>query len=299
MLSRMAHHLLSHSAIAFSVAALALGTAASGYGAIASAADLPLSSTPPRTQASIQIDHGPRLATPNADEARPALSLSKLYLGHWVLHNGSPEDAGRVKEMIQFSDDAIASELDARYPQAIDDTAAQFGLSNTHRNGFWGNSVTSANDVTHFLSQIKKDPVAEPLRAGMREAAPVAADGYQQDYGTATVPGVTGTKFGWSDDRSSVHATASIAPGVVLAANTYGTKEDHTADVHAALPGGLPLGNESSAASEGLGSAQIPVVTGADIKDRVACWDPANLRFAIDDAWRVPAVVADAIPPCP
>ncbi|WP_304349048.1 hypothetical protein [Corynebacterium frankenforstense] len=276
---------------------LAVGVAVSAQ-PVASA--LPLGATPPRTQASVQVQNGPRLATPNADEPRPALSLSKLYLGHWVLHHGAPGDAARVEQMIRFSDDRIAGELDARYPQAIDETAGWFGLPNTHRNGFWGNSVTSANDLTRFLDATRNDPVAAPMFRGMETAAPVAADGYRQDYGTATVPGVTGTKFGWSDDRRSVHATASIAPGVVLAANTYGTREAHTADVHAALPAGLPQlpGAPSGQLSIDLGSSAIPAVSGAELKARLACHDPYNLRAGIDDAWLIPVQIADAIPAC-
>jgi len=57
----------------------------------------------------------------------------------------------------------------------------------------------------------------------MTQAAPVAADGYPQDFGTATLPGVTGTKFGWSDDPTSIHASASIGPDLVVSAHTWGT----------------------------------------------------------------------------
>ncbi len=74
----------------------------------------------------------------------------------------------------------------------------------------------------------------------MRTASPVAADGYAQDYGTSTLPGATGSKWGWSDDRRSVHASASIGPDFTVAASTFGPKEIHTADVQGAFAGPTP-----------------------------------------------------------
>lgn len=201
---------------------------------VAQAATVPIQSVPDRTQISVQTPIGLNAATPNADESRPALSLAKLYLGYWVLHHGAPEDQARVEQMIRFSDDAIATELDRKYPQAIPEVIAQFGLRNTHYNGFWGNTTTSTNDLTTFLQAIAVDPVAWPLINGMRTASPVAADGYHQDFGTATLPGVWATKFGWSDDRQSVHASASFGPGFVVAANTNGPSQQLTNDVQSA-----------------------------------------------------------------
>jgi len=71
----------------------------------------------------------------------------------------------------------------------------------------------------------KRENPSDPVLVAMNTASPVAADGYRQDYGTATLPGVIGTKWGWSDDRQSIHASASIGPDFSVAANTYGTKE--------------------------------------------------------------------------
>lgn len=64
----------------------------------------------------------------------------------------------------------------------------------------------------------------------MRNAAPIAADGYRQNFGTATLPGMEGTKFGWADNRN-IHASVSFGHGFTVAANTYGNAGDHTADV--------------------------------------------------------------------
>ncbi|AZA11822.1 hypothetical protein [Corynebacterium gerontici] len=221
-------HAKRNATLSLSVAAAALVVVP-----VAQAVTVPLQGVPDRTQISVQTPVGINAATPNANESRPALSLSKLYLGYWVLHHGAPEDQAKVEQMIRFSDDNIATELDRKYPQAIPEVIAQFGLTTTHYNGFWGNTTTSTNDMTTFLQAIAMDPVAWPLINGMRTASPVAADGYHQDYGTATLPGIWATKFGWSDDRQSVHATASYGPGFVIAANTDGPSEQLTQDVQA------------------------------------------------------------------
>lgn len=271
---------------------------------VAGAATLDPAAVPPRTQITLQFDDGTRVSTGNSAEARPALSLSKLYLGHWVLHHGAPADKAQVEHMIRVSDDGVATRLDAAYPHAIDDTAAAFGLGQTARNGYWGAAVTSTDDVAGFLSRIRHDPVAAPLLAGMATAAPVAADGYAQNFGTAVVPGALGTKFGWSNARD-VHATVSLGPGWTLAANTYGGPAAHTDDVRVSVTGdlGLPAGpGPQTPGAPGpeidLGSSTIPAATGADLKDRLACHDPHHLRGAIPDDAVLPADLLRAVPGC-
>ena len=189
---------------------------------------------PAPTRTAISIDHTPtrlHLGTANEHESRPALSLIKLYLADWVLSHGAPEDAADALALIRTSDDAAATRLHARYPGAIAATAAYYGLHSTHAAAHWGNSTTSTFDVNRFLvAKMTTDPDSPVLQA-MREVAPVAADGYPQDFGTATLPMIEGTKFGWSDDRTSIHATASIGPGLVVSAHTYGTAAEHTRDI--------------------------------------------------------------------
>lgn len=197
--------------------------------AVASAAPI-LHDVPGRTQVTVRHVSGVTVSTPNAHETRPALSLAKLYLGYWVLKYGAEPDKWQVEEMIRVSHDGIASNLDAKYPQAIDSVARDFGLGATHRNGYWGNSGTSTENLARFVEAIHGDPAAAPLFNGMRNAAPIAADGYRQDFGTATLPGMEGTKFGWADNRN-IHASVSIGNGFTVAANTYGNAGDHTADV--------------------------------------------------------------------
>ena len=189
---------------------------------------------PPRTQMTVRYADGTVVSTPNGHESRPALSLVKLYLGTWVLKYGAPEDKARVENMIRFSEDATASDLERKYPQAIPGIIGEYQLGETHHNGYWGNTTTSTEDLARFVGAISTDPAAAPIMKGMATAAPAASDGYRQDFGTARIPAILGTKFGWSED-GQVHATASFGPGYTVAANTYGSPADLTADVLGAV----------------------------------------------------------------
>ncbi|QGU06158.1 hypothetical protein COCCU_00950 [Corynebacterium occultum] len=283
-------------------AALLSFTLALSAAPAAAAITLNPGAVPSRTQITLQIG-GQQFSTPNSGESRPALSLSKLYLGHWVLHHGAPEDKAKVEHMIRVSDDGVASQLERTYPSAIPDTIAAFGLGQTRHNGYWGNTSTSSNDVARFVAETRNDPVSAPLFNGMATASPVAADGYAQDFGTARVAGVQGTKFGWSDDRN-VHATVSYGPGFTIAANTYGTPAAHTADVLGAIIGAPVIPTSPGAPSSPgtrelyLGSTSIPAITGAELKAKVACQDPHNLRQVIPNELLVPTALSDAVPAC-
>ncbi len=68
-----------------------------------------------------------------------------------------------------------------------------------------------------------------------RTGTPVAADGTRQNWGTARLPGVLGSKWGWSDLPPPEVASASFGPGFTVAAHTRGSPEDQTADVGQAL----------------------------------------------------------------
>ena len=114
-----------------------------------------------------------RTGSPDLDAPRPSLSLAKLYLGYWVAYHGAPGDQAKVEQMIRFSDDAIASALDVRYPQAIDEIARDFGLTATVRHGRWGATTTSAHDVARFIHEIQPDPVASTTTPTAASASPV------------------------------------------------------------------------------------------------------------------------------
>ena len=217
---------------------------------------------PPRTQVTVRYADGNVASTPNSHESRPAVSLVKLYLGMWVLKYGAPEDKARVENMIRSSEDGTASDLERKYPQAIPGIISEYQLGETHHNGYWGNTTTSTEDLARFLGAISTDPVAAPIMKGMSTAAPAASDGYRQDFGTAQIPGILGTKFGWSDDRQ-VHATASFGPGYTVAANTYGSPGDLTADVLGAVDVSAPPAIPAPPAPPALPAPQ-------DLRDR-AC----------------------------
>lgn len=187
-----------------------------------------------RTALAVVHPDGRVSISPKAEEARPALSLAKLYLAYYVLYNGTGEEKEQVAEMIASSSDRIASQLDAKYPEGIDQIAKDFDLEQTSRNGYWGKTQTSARDVATFIAAIVWDPRAKPLFKGMEEQEDVAADGFVQGFGTARLNDVKGSKMGWSDDRKG--ATASVSWGETgdetwaVAALTEGTAYENTVD---------------------------------------------------------------------
>ena len=101
----------------------------------AAAATVDVAAAPARTQIIMMKDNGEVIETPGAHESRASLSIVKLYLGHWVLQHGAPEDKALVYEMIRSSHDGIAANLDRKYRQAIPDTIGRFRLAETHYRG--------------------------------------------------------------------------------------------------------------------------------------------------------------------
>ncbi len=192
-----------------------------------------------RTALAVVHPDGRVSISPEAEEARPALSLAKLYLGYYVLYHGTDEEKDQVEKMISSSDDAIAGQLDRAHPGAIDEIADDFDLDQTTRVGSWGRTQTSARDLATFISSIVWDPVAKPLFAGMEKQSDVASDGFIQGFGTARLDRVKGSKMGWSDDRGS--ATGSVSWGEIgketwaVAALTYGTAYENTVDTNVGI----------------------------------------------------------------
>ncbi|WIM67858.1 hypothetical protein QP027_00170 [Corynebacterium breve] len=201
-----------------------------GLAPAASAVSLTNSDVNSRSSLAVVYSDGSSSATANGYEARPALSLSKLYLGYWVMYHGSEQHKSQVEYMLRVSHDGLASEMDAAYPQAIDEIARDFNLSSTSRNGYWGQSSTSAVDVARFVQSIRPDPAAAPVLRGMTTAAPVANDGIGQNFGTSRLPGAWGTKYGWSNDLHSSTATVSFGDGWAAATMTYGDTQANTHD---------------------------------------------------------------------
>ncbi|MFD4367040.1 hypothetical protein [Rhodococcus sp. NPDC058521] len=255
---------------------LAAMVAVSGQ-SIAFAAPAPIddfNGVPERTALTFEYAPGGILiGTTNQHDSRPGLSTVKLYMADYALRrgDGSPSDRALAERMIRYSDDTAASELDAKYPGAIDAVAAEFGLADTRRSSFWGDSYTSTADTVAFLMAKRADPLS-PIPVWMSTASPTAADGTVQDWGTARLPGVVGTKWGWSDQGGSpVVASASFGPDFTIAANTYGSPEDHTADVLGAFtPGPGPL----------IPEHLIPDIPGLDDETRQALVDDLNEGLA-------------------
>jgi hypothetical protein len=98
-------------------------------------------------------------------------------------------------------------------------------------------AYTSTADVATFLDIKQRTDAESPIFRWMATAGEKAVDGTAQDWGTARLPGVVGTKWGWSDPGQQEVASASFGPGFSVAARTRGTPEEQTADFIEALPG--------------------------------------------------------------
>lgn len=206
----------------------------------------------PSGQVSVRDDSGNIVYQVNGDQRVPSLSQAKLFLGYWVLRSGAPADKGAVFPMIKFSDDGIASRLSSIYPQAIPEIISQYGLRGTVAGPSWGLGSTTMNDLTQFISAIRRDPIARPIIDAMAQAAPIAADGYAQNYGSSTLPRVWATKFGWTDDRVGRNTTVSLGDSFSIAVSSAGpsfhvTELAHSVPLPAAGPApwspipGVPL----------------------------------------------------------
>lgn len=171
------------------------------------------------------LSNGARMGTANERYARPALSIIKLYIADYVIREGSMEDSYEALDMIANSSDAAASDLYEKYPDSITQTARHYGLQSTTAAEKWGRSLTSTYDVTVFLAALLDEDPVHPILVAMSNADAVAADGYDQDFGTAKLDGVIGTKWGWSDARD-LHNSVSFGEDFVVAAGVYGSADD-------------------------------------------------------------------------
>ncbi|TNL99286.1 hypothetical protein [Corynebacterium tapiri] len=192
----------------------------------------------------------------------------KMYIADFVFRVGSPEDVAAAATMLRNSDDRIATDLYRKYPASITDTASRYGLTDTKSAPHWGNSTTSTYDSVKFLEAKKRENPGDLVLINLAQASPRAADGYRQDFGTAHLPGVIGTKFGWSDDHRSYHATASYGVDFSVAAQINGTADQLTETAHGAF-------------ETGAAPSPLPLVPfGAD-----GMWEPIHgLAQGFDDA---------------
>ncbi len=190
---------------------------------------------PARTSMAVVTNNG-IAKTPNADESRPGLSIVKLYMADYVLRYGDRSNSDRylAERMIRFSDDGAASKIYRKYPRSISTIAREYGLRNTRAVAHWGNSYTSATDTALFLHKLRIRHPRSLVLHWMRTASPVAADGTRQNWGTVHLPGVNGTKWGWSDYGRQTLASASFGNGYTVASFSWGGRAVQNADTRAA-----------------------------------------------------------------
>lgn len=202
----------------------------------------PAESVPARSAVSVRGPDELRWGTPNEFETRTALSTAKLYLADYALRHGdgSAADRGAAERMIRLSDDAAADTVAAKYPQAIGAVAAEYGLAQTTAGAGWSAATTSTADLADFLAAKQAADPTSPILGWMASAPPTAADGTHQNWGTARLPGVQGSKWGWSDLPPPEVASASFGPGFTVAAHTRGDPADQTADVEQAFVEVMP-----------------------------------------------------------
>lgn len=174
-----------------------------------------------------RVGDGMRMATKNEHEPRPALSLIKLYIATYVMEEGSFNDKYEALDMIANSSDTSAEDLFNKYPKSIDAIAKEYGLENTKAGDKWGTSVTSTYDVVRFVVQLMEDDPTHPVLVAMAHADSISEDGYEQDYGTAKLQNVVGTKWGWSNDKT-LHSSVSFGKNFVVAASVTGSADDLT-----------------------------------------------------------------------
>ncbi|WP_246817100.1 hypothetical protein [Corynebacterium sp. HMSC078H07] len=183
-----------------------------------------------------RIETGMHMGSPTEHTPRYALSLIKLYIATYVIEHGSFEDKYVALDMIADSSDESAGRLFKKYPRSIDSIAKEYGLTSTSAGKDWGHSKTSTYDVVRFIVQLMEDDPTHPVLVAMAHADEVSADGYQQDYGTAALSDVVGTKWGWSDSKDR-HSSVSFSENFVVAASIEGSADELTSYVRKEITG--------------------------------------------------------------
>lgn len=183
-----------------------------------------------------RIETGMHMGSATEHQPRYALSLIKLYIATYVLERGSFEDKYLALDMIADSSDESAAQLFEKYPRSIDAIAKEYGLESTSAGEDWGHSMTSTYDVVRFIVQLMEDDPTHPVLVAMSHADAVSADGYQQNYGTAKLSDVVGSKWGWSDSKDR-HSSVSFGENFVVAASIEGSAQELTSYVRKEITG--------------------------------------------------------------
>lgn len=169
-----------------------------------------------------------------ADRPFPTASMVKLFLAEDLLHRArtgaivlTPEDRAQLEVMIRSSDDPSASDFWVRFngAQAVRDVATRYGLTGTappRRWGQWGETTTTAADLAWFLTRlpvVAHQDDATALQDWMRTATPIAADGFDQEFGAfGTLPGAA-VKQGWMcclGGQRHLHSVGVVGQRVVV-----------------------------------------------------------------------------------
>lgn len=212
-----------------------------------------------------RIETGMHMGSPTEHTPRYALSLIKLYIATYVIEHGSFEDKYVALDMIADSSDESAGKLFKKYPRSIDSIAKEYGLTSTSAGKDWGHSKTSTYDVVRFIVQLMEDDPTHPVLVAMAHADEVSADGYQQDYGTAALSDVVGTKWGWSDSKDR-HSSVSFSENFVVAASIEGSADELTSYVRKEITGknlvkGNNLNKEALANPEAFPTSTLRRIT--------------------------------------
>lgn len=213
----------------------------------------------------VHVPTGYRVDSGNVDEIRTCLSICKIYIADHVFREGTAAQKKQATEMIRTSDDGITTRLYRAFPESIDEVAERYGLPGTAGMRTWGKSVTTTHDVATFLAaKVAKGDFDDPVLAAMADSAPFGSDGYPQDFGTAVLPGVIGTKWGWADIHDSMNASSSYGDDFVISLNVIGDADAAT-EVAEELFTVVPSANITEVDGQLVATAkQLPRATAAD-----------------------------------
>ncbi|HIW94930.1 MAG TPA: serine hydrolase [Candidatus Corynebacterium gallistercoris] len=194
-----------------------------------------LTNVPTRTTMAL-VTRGGVVATKNAAEPRPGLSIVKLFIADYALRHGDghPIDRRLAEVMVRFSDDGAAHHLMSKYPKAITKIAREYGMGETQQGRSWGTTMTTSVDTAMFLHKLRTRNTNSMVLKWMRTSTATASDGTRQNWGTKGLPGVTGTKWGWSDYGRTASASASIGDGFSVVAFSWGGLGVQNVDVRPA-----------------------------------------------------------------
>ncbi|MGW6377908.1 hypothetical protein ACWFRB_17800 [Rhodococcus sp. NPDC055112] len=157
----------------------------------------------------------------------PAASLAKLFIADDYLHRSAArwaaidgEMLAGVVSMLATSDDGAAELLWTLGggPAVVERVAERYALSATSADGAWWDTTVTAADIARYYDGLLsgrgglEEPARQIMIAGLQAVAPVAADGFDQEFGVwATLErwGGPGIKQGWmtTGDRTIRHST--------------------------------------------------------------------------------------------